>query len=143
MKYVNFTFIKMNDFQYKVSYVVKDEKNRKVFSECNNYIYSPIRSVSSMKEAKKKIAYALRMRLKSMFEDESNYSIHCDNPKEDFIEKTVHVEPKTVPSSLDKERLYEVVELDGCYGIIKHKEPFYTEEQAKTVLMARILNEGE
>lgn len=52
-------------------------------------------------------------------------------------------EKKPVKETMPKsERLYEVCfnHAGQVWTIVKHKQPFYSEEEAKTVLMAKIVN---
>ena len=82
----------------------------------------------------------------------------CNNPDSDFLsrsemfrrtmlkraqEERLAEEPKpavsVVPSN-NSDAVYEVVNKNGVWTIIKHEQPLLTAEQAKTVLFQKIVN---
>lgn len=57
--------------------------------------------------------------------------------------KVLVSEPEKIESAapqISKERLYEVVEVGGVWTIKKHDSPWYTAEEAKTQLFAKVVN---
>lgn len=150
-----FKFFRESPTTFRVMWTLTDEKGSIIDSGTRKY--SPIdgRPIDTMNEAKVKIRATVRMDIKYRFPGR-DFKIVCTNPESDFLTRAemyarkrqknkVLVEELSGPTqpvvpSGDTDQLYEVVEMNGVWTIVKHTEPYYTEAEAKTELFKRIVN---
>ena len=150
-----FKFFRESPTTFQVMWTLADEKGSIIDSVSRKYSPMDGKPIDTMNEAKVKIRATVRMDIKYRFPGR-DFKIVCTNPKSDFltrVEMFAHRRQKNkglaeelsgptqpvVPSS-DTDQLYEVVEVNGVWTIVKHTEPYYTEAEAKTELFKRIVN---
>lgn len=150
-----FKFFRESPTTFQVMWTLADENGSIIDSGSRKYTPMDGHPIETMNEAKVKIRATVRMDIKYRFPGR-DFKIVCTNPESDFLSRVEMLErtrqknkgivaelleasQPVVPSS-DTDLLYEVVEVNGVWTIIKHTEPYYTEAEAKTELFKRIVN---
>lgn len=153
-----FSFKKVADNAYSITYKTVSDAGQIIAAE-TDWVYVPRgRSFKNMNEARNAIAALFTARKINVWHLDGPMRCICTNPESDFktrselmldamaarrVEKTEQVaaavKTSVVPKSEDP-ALYEVVNKNGVWTIVKHAEPLYTADQAKTVLFQKIVN---
>lgn len=151
-----FSFKKVADNAYSITYKTVSDAGEIIAAE-SDWIYVPRgRSFKNMNEARTAISALFSAKKINVWRLDGPMRCICTNPESDFktrseliqaayaarrAEKAEPVAAATsvVPKS-DDPALYEVVNKNGIWTIVKHAEPLYTAEQAKTVLFQKIVN---
>ena len=155
-----FSFKKIADNAYSVTYRVVDEKGNFIAGE-KDWVYTPRgRAMKNMNDVRNVLSSLFYARKIAVWKLDGPMKNVCTNPASDFktkaelireafakkreeaVAKVVAAQkpaPSVVPSACDQ-ALYEVVCKNGVWTIIKHDQPLYTAEQAKTVLFQKIVN---
>lgn len=140
-KTIKFTFKVVNDSFLAIAYTATLEDGTFYTSGYSGVkVRNPLKN---MREAKTKAKKAMWNLATKTFAWRGGVNMVCENPAVDFV-KTREVaksKPTKVTPSRSDERLYEVKNVSGTWTIIKHEEPLYTQEKAKTILFQRIVNE--
>lgn len=120
--------------------------------ESDVYVYTPRTHAGgiTLRQANMNARWALRTSL-ARRHNTTKIRMVCTTSKEDFIKDEKEIEravallhgaPQPITPSAPKntERLYEVVKVGDVWTIVKHENPFYTAEEAKTQLFAKVVN---
>ena len=155
---LNYSFKKVADNAWAVNYRVVDKDGIVVLAE-REWIYKPMRrTLETNNEVRNALNSLFGARKIATWRLDGTMKILCDNPDSDFLSRSVMLhrtmlkralaerakeEPKpavsVVPSN-NSDALYEVINKNGVWTIIKHEQPLLTSEQAKTVLFQKIVN---
>ena len=124
------------------------------------YRYCPWQQHDCLNSVRNTGRWALRTQLAKKYGVKSMQTI-CKNPESDFLtraerraqtaqkykqerleqkEQLFLGEPQLIKTKTSKERLYEVVEVGGVWTIKKHATKWFTAEEAKTQLFAKVVN---
>lgn len=157
-----FNFTKLGEGEYRVNYAVADAANREIDS--GTRIYRP-RSMDKIKDNNDVRAFTnawLRATILFALGLNKGVKFVCTNPESDFVSRADKMratlernkrsrllvaaqdepvaESRPTPTASSNGRLFEVVQKNGVWTIIKHESELLTEEEAKTQLFARIVN---
>lgn len=150
---IEYTFEQIGIRKYRVVYSAHDTEGTININNADA-VYRPFREFKNNNEIRNGCYKFFSNLAKRAWDFTGSVSIICCNPNEDFLplrwkhKKTNLQAPKIVELPLDKPMgpvepnacVYEVVQVDGVWTIIRHAEPYYTQEQAKVELFKRIVN---
>ncbi len=151
---IEYKFEKIGLKAYRVVYSAHDTEGTININDAEAY-YRPRQEFANNNQARNGCYAFMNNMADRNWEFKGRKSIVCLNPKEDFLPKNwrwreaTGRDKKTVELPLDKPTgpvepnacVYEVVQADGgVWTIIRHAEPYYTQEQAKVELFKRIVN---
>ena len=151
---IEYKFEKIGLKTYRIIYSAHDTEGTININDAET-LYHPRQEFANNNQVRNG-CYALMNNMAARtWEFRGKRNIVCNNPKEDFLPKNwrwreaTGRDTKTVELPLDKPMgpvepnacVYEVVQADGgVWTIVRHTEPYYTQEQAKVELFKRIVN---
>lgn len=142
-------------------------QNDNVLDE-GTYKYRPWKKPENLNSVRKIGRWAVRTHLSKRYGVNQMTTV-CVNPKSDFVsraelrantvrkkflerynleetakekpeETVLMAEPQKIEKCTPTDRIYEVVEVDGVWTIKKHDAKWFTAEEAKTQLFAKVVN---
>lgn len=157
---VKFFVRKIDELHFAADYTVFQNAN---ILETGVYYYTARTEPKHFNEAVMRVRWCLYTKLRTKY---GNVPLaqECTNPKEDFLsmkqmcamaaqrkneevlakaaklQPTLFAQPEKIEKKATGERLYEVVEVGGIWTIKKHDSKWYTADEAKTQLFAKIVN---
>lgn len=155
---LSYTFKKVADNAWAVNYRCVDKDGIVVLAE-REWIYKPMRrTFETNNEVRNALNALFGARKVTTWKLPGSMRTVCENPDSDFLsrsemfrrtmlkrakEASLVEEPKPVVSvvpTTNSDAVYEVVNKNGVWTIVKHEQPLLTAEQAKTVLFQKIVN---
>lgn len=154
---LTYSFKKVADNVYAVTYNCVDQNNMVILAE-REWLYKPLkRKFETNNEVRNALNALFGARKCTTWKLDGQMKIICTNPESDFLSKSemyrrtiekrqrealaaIRANEQPVVQASSSDALYEVVNKNGVWTIVKHAEPLYTAEQAKTVLFQKIVN---
>jgi len=134
---------KMND-SFCVTYTITNAKTGQIIAENEKYYYSARRAqFNSVGHLRNYVLCGLRMWVKATHGVCSGIHSRLQNTDDKWAEgmlepQTEHVAPQKICDNT--QRIFEVIQENGVWTIIKHDRPLLTEQQAKIEFFAKVVN---